>query len=202
MIERGEMPEFTCVSDKSCSVVDATFGKWKIWIGQELHSDNYARSVEEMGCKGVVTRVPDHSLLCREVSVDGGLRCKRRSASVVWWGSSGFQRVPGRWGGEGEEVSDGCRERPGSYWLSCGVCRVPWYASRGRSAVASNQWTTIQWHQSTALKNNLQDRNSRSTTHTRYNTEYTWTQKGKITTIWTITSQSPWLHHANHLLTQ
>ena len=55
----------------------------------------------------------------------------------------------------------------------CGVRRVTWYASRGRSDVANNQWTTTQWHKSKALKNNLQYRNTRSTTHTRYNTGYT-----------------------------
>ena len=45
-----------------------------------------SESVEEMGCKGVVTRVTDHSLLDWEVLVDRVMRAKEEESELRWYG--------------------------------------------------------------------------------------------------------------------
>ena len=63
---------FTCVSEKGCSVVDyCIVGCEDFDVVKNFMVTTMSESMVEMGCKGVVTRVPDHSLLRWQVVVDG-----------------------------------------------------------------------------------------------------------------------------------
>ena len=62
---------FTCVSEKGCSVVDyCIVGCEDFDVIKNFMVTTMLDSIVEMGCKGVVTRVPDHSLLRWQVVVD------------------------------------------------------------------------------------------------------------------------------------
>ena len=61
---------YTCVSGKGCSVVDyCLVENEKFSMIESFKVTNMSESVEKMGCKGVVTRIPDHSLLPWEMSL-------------------------------------------------------------------------------------------------------------------------------------
>ena len=62
---------FTCVSGKGCSVVDyCLVSKENFHIIENFKVTTMSESVEEMDCRGVVTRTPDHSLMSWEVATD------------------------------------------------------------------------------------------------------------------------------------
>ena len=55
---------YTCVSGKGCLVVDhCLVENEQFSMIESFKVTTMSESVEEMGCKGVVTRIPDHSLL-------------------------------------------------------------------------------------------------------------------------------------------
>ena len=64
---------FTCVSGKGCSVVDyCLVSKENFHIIENFKVTTMSESVEEMDCRGVVTRTPDQSLMSWEVATDLG----------------------------------------------------------------------------------------------------------------------------------
>ena len=83
---------YTCVSGKGCSVVDyCLVENEKFSMIESFKVTTMSQSVEEMGCKGVVTRIPDHSLLSWEIGVD----CvDEREEEVVENGVEKRYRVP------------------------------------------------------------------------------------------------------------
>ena len=112
---------YTCVSGKGCSVVDdCLVENEKFSMTESFKVTTMSESVEEMGCKGVVTRIPDHSLLSWEIGVD----CvDEREEEVVENGVEKRYRVPEGYlesEAEGvrrlrERVHGGSRGGPGGY---------------------------------------------------------------------------------------
>ena len=62
---------FTCISGRGCSVVDyCVVGNEHLNMIESFKVTTMSESVEEMRCKGAVTRIPDHSLVAWEIGVD------------------------------------------------------------------------------------------------------------------------------------
>ena len=72
---------FPCVSEKGCSVVDyCIVGCDDFELVENFAVTTMSESVEKMGCRGVVTRVPDHSFLRWEVLLDGVTEVKEKES--------------------------------------------------------------------------------------------------------------------------
>ena len=72
MVYRKGKDALTCVSEKGCSVVDyCIVGCGHFDVVKNFMETTMSKSMAEMGCKGPVTRVLDHSFLRWQVAVDG-----------------------------------------------------------------------------------------------------------------------------------